>query len=477
MRWRELHGRTGWLIDLGFDSLALLVAIAVSGVLPTGVQASAWPFLPSEQGALHFSAETWNWSLVVVLLACSSANTVARGAGARMPAEAVYRFFLHGLIALALLSANLLTLCVLWAAVGLTSGLGPGAQHTTAGGSAISIARLLPVVFLIAAVATTGPIAWLFVALAAFSVALTPFDLRATEVGAAGEDHEQQGLVPLLGFSLIAWGLASGQLDPSFSVWVGRIGAAVAIVAALLHFGTVLESQRRLSWVFAWLGIGLLIGGTGAEGSAQAVAAAGCVMVLVDGLRDDRGLSLLGLRLRSATGTLMAAGIPFLVGAVALGAISVGSPALVIAGVLGMGLLAGTVLGEGLLARDAGEAGFRQVQGWLAFALLIASSAGLYFLLLGPDVPPAQVTLAAATLAVSLAAGLILRLAPRAGRQRIGRSLRWPDLTGVSSGFRWVGEVVAGAARAVRDVLEGDASLLWGFVILLVVYLALSQGS
>ncbi|HMK07694.1 MAG TPA: hypothetical protein VK449_01565, partial [Anaerolineales bacterium] len=82
--------------------------------------------------------------------------------------------------------------------------------------------------------------------------------------------------------------------------------------------------------------------------------------------------------------------------------------------------------------------------------------------------PAASMGATAASLVVCAAAALAWRRIPQGGRDRMGRGLRWPRSARVSRGTAAALAPVEGFVRGVRDVLEGDAALLWALVVVVV---------
>jgi hypothetical protein len=111
-----------------------------------------------------------------------------------------------------------------------------------------------------------------------------------------------------------------------------------------------------------------------------------------------------------------------------------------------------------------------------------AASAGLIgvlgiilYLRLRPLVPAPSFAAILVSSSVALMVALIGWRIPAHRRTRIARALRWPSVMRRSGESFGPTAAAGGFVRGIRDILEGDASLLWALVVV-VVGLLLLQG-
>jgi hypothetical protein len=168
-------------------------------------------------------------------------------------------------------------------------------------------------------------------------------------------------------------------------------------------------------------------------------------------------------------------GIPGLVGAIFFGAFGAGASDSVLPwlGVIGAGLMASAFLKDVLrpTAAPASPAGLPLAS--MAASVMAVLNVTLY-LRLRQQVPAPPLAAAAVALLAAMAAAIFWGRIPEGRRRRIARALRWP--VAVRSPDSAAAGPVEESLRRARDVLEGDASLLWALVAV-VVGLLLLQGT
>jgi hypothetical protein len=183
-----------------------------------------------------------------------------------------------------------------------------------------------------------------------------------------------------------------------------------------------------------------------------------------------------GARVSSAVAGLMTVGIPGLVGAVLLGVLAPGGNASALGwiGVVGLGLLGSTFLMDALRPNSSSTTQATSPLSSVAAGLLVVLGAILY-LSLRALVPPPEAAAAPVALVVAVGAALLWGRIPGGQRSRMARAFRWPVASPLARNGAAAAGAVVGLVRGARDVLEGDASLLWALVVV-VVGLLLLQG-
>jgi hypothetical protein len=236
-------------------------------------------------------------------------------------------------------------------------------------------------------------------------------------------------------------------------------------------------NQRARAWIAGIGGAALLGACLSPSQSKAAFAAAGMLLVLAGTIGQDLLQGRLGSRLSAAFAVLLTVGLQGLVGAVLFGVLvprGEASPLGWVA-VVGMGFLASTFLMDAFRPRSAAEPQATVALASVAAALIVLLGMILYARLRGLVSPPVIVA-APAALAVSFATVLLWGRIPAGRRARMARALRWPVSPASSTRVEAVVAPVEAFVRGGRDVLEGDASLLWALVVV-VVALLLLQGS
>jgi len=206
-------------------------------------------------------------------------------------------------------------------------------------------------------------------------------------------------------------------------------------------------------------------------------ALAGMLLILAGTIGVDLAQGRLGSRLSAAFSVLLTVGLPGLVGAVLFGVVVPTGQASPLGwiGIIGLGLLASAFLTDAFRTRASSTPQATSPLSTLAAGLMVVLGAILYFRLHASVSPPAVLATFAA-LAVSLSTSLLWARVPPSRRARMSRAMRWPGSFTPSTRVAALAGPVEGFVRGGRDVLEGDASLLWALVVV-VVALLLLQGS
>jgi hypothetical protein len=184
-----------------------------------------------------------------------------------------------------------------------------------------------------------------------------------------------------------------------------------------------------------------------------------------------------GARVGAAVAGLATAGTPGLIGAVLLGILLPEGNATAVGWVvlLGLGLLASRYLQEAIRPSRSAPLEAVPVVASLAATVVVLLGALLY-IRLRPFVAGPLPMAAPVALGIAIAGAWVLARIPAGQRQRIARSFRWPASLSPRRLLAPLVQVVEAFVRGTRDVLEGDASLLWAFVVVIVALL-LVQGA
>jgi hypothetical protein len=385
-----------------------------------------------------------------------------------------------GAIALASVAGNLLTLLVTWAlAIAAQAWLTSTSRSVETSGPAwrqVQGKDFATLLLLIAAFAFGGQ------GNAGRQVAFVLLGLSAVlRIWAAVRPKVQgDGWVATLGFPTAAsvlvalsWGWAEA-IEEIPALWLAAVGLLILLAGWLSGWLAEAKDLRARGWVAGVCGLALLAAAA-APGQAEAsLATAGAVAIVAGSLGIALSPGKIGSRIGAAVAALTMVGLPGLVGAVFFGAFGLGAsdsvmPWLV---VIGAALMASAFLKDILrpTAAPASPAG-------LPLALMAASVMAVLnvtlYLRLRQLVPAPPMAAAAVALLAAMAAAVLWGRIPEGRRRRIARALRWP--VAVRSPDSAAGPVEE-FLRGARDVLEGDASLLWALVAV-VVGLLLLQGT
>jgi hypothetical protein len=272
-----------------------------------------------------------------------------------------------------------------------------------------------------------------------------------------------------------AWGWGAEEAEAVAS-WL--IAAGILLVLAGWISGWLAETpgHRARAWIAGIGGMALLAAAVSPAQAEAALALSGALLVLGGtmgtGLLQGRN----GARVSSAVAGLMTVGIPGLVGAVLLGVLAPGGNASALGwiGVVGLGLLGSTFLMDALRPNRSSTTQATSPLSSVAAGLLVVLGAILY-LRLRALVPPPEAAAAPVALVVAVGAALLWGRIPGGQRSRMARAFRWPVASPLARNAAAAAGAVVGLVRGARDVLEGDASLLWALVVV-VVGLLLLQG-
>lgn len=483
---RRWSPRAVRFIEVGAAVAGLGTSIVVGFADAPGWTLDVGSGLRAGFGEIRFSNAPASWALQAGLLAYLTGAALRREAEPS-PQDRTQRaawLFYAAIVGLAVVGGNLLTVLLLWAALGVAERTLP-ARFQESGDEAerapvVSSTDALAAALLIGAgglgAVTSGQSLGSAVPLVALVgacvVRVVAADRTArrldSETSAPGPGAEAALLGSLPAFALLSWGVGPGgaEVFPPSLGWVpGAVGMVSAIV---LGIGSSPIGRRR-AWIVVWIGVGLLVGSGKVIDSAAVFGGAGVVMVLGASLSLD-GMPPAVLRLRAVTGALLAGGIPFLAGGVIAGRLPESGPVLIAMAILATALSASRFWRDFASASITPASRSDTVTAGIGLALIVGTSLAVYLRLRGDVVAWLEPSLA---LVGSVAVAGAFRVVSEARLARLERALRLPDLTDVYRLGQYAGDRSLRVVRGMRDVLEGDASLLWAFVIILVAFLVL----
>jgi hypothetical protein len=486
--WRPPGRRGPWLMETAAGLAALVVSLLLVSQTPWTGEVFLWPpdFLAA--GTLRFALSDRTQVMLVVSLSLVLVGTLHRRLrGPEEPEAPRSAWLLFGAaVILAILAGNLFTVAMTWSLVVLIewwlwrSGRTPAeAAHLP---MAPGLVELSPVLLVLGAAgfpeeSTTR--AWILLGAATIRVA-TSLVRRGEGVvlGFSSGTAVLRGcLAACTAMAMLAWGL--GSVGGSAAAAASVVGAGMLILGGFSLALGPRQGGGGVAWIVSVFGAGLLAGGLTsswalAMTAASSVLCAGAVLMLAASRSGPIA------RVASALGALMMLGVPFTVGRVLLGALdpaaSTGEAVLRWAGVIGMGLAGAHFLEDSSWGSGDKPGGSRA--GWtsgVGALWLTALSAWIYTRQIPLEVQPTVLSMSAAAAAMLLGA-LGFRALGGERRQRLVRALRLPSLDGWGPGLAAGGRKVQSWMRAGRDILEGDAAVLWSYVVLLAVLL-LVRGS
>ena len=267
-------------------------------------------------------------------------------------------------------------------------------------------------------------------------------------------------------------------IPPQIEPWLRLAGALGALVGGVRWAAArdALEGRRYL--VLGLAGLGILGGSLASAEPGQAIAAAGSLLFLVGAVASLNEVHTPTHRVWPVAGALMLAGLAWTPGGMiaqtlATGAVRDGAWLSAAAGLGGMVTLSIGVL-RGALAEStpwpSGESLTRMVYG-LGLALPVLVAVGL-----GVRTPGSAGLPGAAAFGVAAGLGALVILAlRRAPARRLERWRRFLPLLDSEPFYEFLWRVFSSLMRGVRavgEVLEGEGALLWTYVIVIMVLLA-----
>lgn len=501
-----LTAATGWLLrnrhegviwgstTLGFG-LAWLVVLALRLDVPQRLHLSIWQPVTLFNSDLVLQLDVVGWTMAtavgaLLLAAALISPEIAPGSGA-FPRSLLAIYGALGMAAM--LAGNLLTVVLTWAladAGAFVSSL--ALEHDTrsvsrhvnrlAAQGASTVLVLAAIVPMGAAAAvgsssTADPWGLTLLGGAAFMRLIPLGGERSTIPGGGSLFEAASTLVPAgMGLSMLARqlsaGAGAGGLLPL--AWM----AAAAFMLSCLAWGLTGSVFRSPSSLVAAIGsLGLIVAGVGGKSAAAGVAAVGAVTLVAGGLSVLAAPHESWHRIWPILAGAIVLGTPGTVGHDAFVPLTVG-----LKGMSAWGITVLTVIGVGLLG-----AGFFDLRGfvfssWTSGESLVRTSysSGLAVMAVVPFI-------LALGSGYSFTAGSLLAFGAGAGIAGVLRYMdsrfvlpTWSGWEGISSAWASRLALVRGLARApvsglqgLGSMLEGEASILWVLVILVVLSLTL----
>ncbi|HLB65786.1 MAG TPA: hypothetical protein VJJ46_13165 [Anaerolineales bacterium] len=500
---RRRHERAWWLIALGTSLVAWLSTLLLLRGIPWLVGVSVWR--PEELFAsrLELVLDGQGWQLLfasVTLLLCVLITAVERRREATATGRAMMLAY-SGLAVLALLAGNLLTVATTWALLDLSAFAFLATILTKEDSARDLVSRLAidsaGVLLVLGAtvaqaaapeVAQAGaPPSPLSVVLVSLAVLLR-LGLFPPHFALPTLPGVRRGLGTLLrllpaAVALAALGRALEQGVPSpAQLWL-RLGGALGVVIGGLRWVSEAEAVGgRRFLVLGLSGLGVLAATMDGAPSGAVLAATGMLVLLVGAAVSLNEIHTRAHRVWIALAALFILGLPATPGALIAGLLLRGVQLPGDRAVASLGILGMFLLGLGTFRRA-----FAPQTPWVSGESLVRLlySAGLLLPLLGgigltiregAVLSPAGIVLFG-VLATTGALGAAA--AQRLEGRRFDRWRRWLGYLDPSPVYAALGMLIGGSMRALRsigDLIEGEGAMLWTYVVLLIVLLAVLGG-
>jgi hypothetical protein len=433
-----------------------------------------WTAGLSISAPLEVAVTPWSWSLQLSLLGCALAGSLTSMDRPASALDRSARLAFFAAVSLATVASSMLSLVLTWSLViGAQAWVVRRAGATSKAaffGPEISVSDFIGLLALMAAFGVSafdGPsaraIAALLLGIACFLRILSAASRPLPEATGAGLALPTAVTV----FAALGWGWEQEAFGARST---GLAAAGILLLLAGWLFGWLEDrrDRRRGAWVAGFGGAGLLAAAISTTQMGAALGLAGVVMALAGCLALDLPLPKVVARLGAAAAVLLTVGVPALVGAVLLGLLVPETSASFLGwmAVAGMGLLGSLPLRD-LITRKQEPTESGAALAALAVALIVVLGAALYVRLQGL-VPQPVILAPLISGAIALAGWLVPSRVTAAGRSRMARAFRWPASSRIERGAAVVARPLADVMRGVRDVLEGDASLLWAMVVVVV---------
>ncbi len=469
-------------------ALALLGGLLLARSIPGAVVFALRPPALSPSGTIEFVLTPWSWALLVSVLGfglCQALTSTMGKAQASQSRSAGMVF--SALIALSTMAATYLTLVLTWTLVICaqtwihTTQLAP--EEASAPWRLVRARDFATLLFLAGAFGLGGfgtaatQVSYAFLVTAGFlrvSSALWAPDVPGGLTAS---------VVPGLGFptavsvlAALSWGLGSDGAQ-ALAPWLIASGAVMLVIGCASQGMAESPDDRARSWVVGIGGTALLAAAVFPQEARPALAVSALLLVIGGTVGMALPLGHTGARVGAAVAGLATAGTPGLIGAVLLGILLPDGNATAVGWVvlLGLALLASRYLQEAIRPSRSAPLEAVPVVASLAATVVVLLGALLY-IRLRPLVAGPLPMAAPVALGIAIAGAWVLARVPAGQRQRIARSFRWPASLSPRRLLAPLIQEVEALVRGTRDVLEGDASLLWAFVVVIVALL-LVQGA
>ena len=498
---RRRHERAWWLIAMGAALLAWLYTLSLLRAIPARIQVSVWrpEVLFASQLELVLDPEGWQliYGAMTLLLAVMITAIARRG---EVTAGGRAMMLVHTSLALlAILSGNMLTVAITWALLDLTAfaflvSISKREDSATGLVNRLAIDGAGVLLVLGASVAqnhapTSGgaagagqsPLGVVLVSLAVLlRLGLFPphFELPALPGVRRGLGTLLRLLPAAVALSALGRALEPG-VPAAALIWL-RLGGVLGVAIGGLRWVSEPEAVGgRRFLVLGLSGLGVLTA-TFAGASPVGVVTATSTLVLLTGAVVS--LSEIHSPVHRAWAVLAAlfcVGLPLTPGALLADALleGLGSSAdrlFAAVGLLGMLLLGLGTLRRALVPQTPWASGERLVKILYGAGMLLPLLAGVGLSLRSASGVSVQgIAFSAGMAAVVVVAAWISR---RLEGKRLDRWRRWLTYLDPSPLYRLIWPVMRQGLRAIKaigDLFEGEGAMLWTYVVLLLVFLAI----
>lgn len=499
---RRRPERVWWAVATLTALLNWLVVLGLGAALPAAARLAVWRPETLFASRIELMLEPISWrftyAAATLLLAVQLTSAARPGEATAFGRAAALAY--AGLATAALLPGNLLTVAMSWALIDLARFIVQMVALPTGSAGrdlvwrlAVDMVGVLLVVGaaladrlaggeadLLEATPATGAIVVLCAA-ALFRLGLLPphFNLPAPPGLRRGAGTLLRLLPPASALVVIARALHDGAPE-SVIPWLRAAGAVGVLIggARWALKRDAIEGRRFL--VLGISGLAMMAAGQRAETAADAVAAAGVLLLLIGGLVSLIELHSPSHRVWPVLGGVMLAGLPLSAGGVLASAFGDG-----LTDPLGVGMA--VVGGAGLAALGLGvtREALRPLSPWPTGESLVRTAYGLGLALpalvavgLGMWAPGAATWRGLTVFGLSaLVSAAALLWARRSARRRLERARRMAEMLDPGPLYRAAWRVFGQAVRATRALtalFEGEAAMLWAYVIVLLVWLAVA---
>jgi len=499
---RNQAARTQWAVSAAFAAVSWLLGMGLSLSFPEVLNFSVWQPENLFQSPLLLSLDQTSWvylySMTTVLLAMiftAAARPTVAPAGVR-----AFWFLYTALAILAILAANLLTLAITWALIDLMTlffylrlAESPQDVQRALVRSGVDMAGVL---LLLAGASfnhiaggdtlITTPFLSATGALLVILAALLRLGLLPLHFGSSGLEPLRRGLGTLLRLFPPAVSLAlltrifDLGIPAGTDIWLTLAGVAGITIGGLRWVLEADAIRSRPFFVMAISSLAVLVGLS--QSAAEGARAAGVALLLMGATLSLAEIHSPAHRIWPLLVAVVLIGLPWSPGGIIAGAFgdSFASGAnllMVVFGVLGMaalGLGAVHVFYDEETSWPTSESMVRVMYGLgLAIPVLVSVGLGIWFKTM-PGLPGLIVFAASAVITALSFLGLRRIPASRAQRWQTAAGKINPEPV-----YRLIWNPLRAAARAIRAigaVFEGDGAMIWMFVVVLFIVLALGAG-
>lgn len=491
---RRRHERAWWLIAMGAALLAWLYTLGLLRSIPSVVEISVWR--PEELFAsrveLVLDSQGWQLAYAAMTLLLSVLITAIARRGEVTAGGRAMMLLYTALAIPAMLSGNMLTVATTWALLDLTAFaflISISRPGDSAAGLmnrlAIDAAGVILVVGASIAQIEAGTEAQSPLSVVLLSLAvLLRLGLFPPHFALPALPGVRRGLGTLL--RLLPAAVALSALARSFEagvpgqalLWL-RLGGVLGVVIGGLRWVSEPEAVGgRRFLVLGLSGLGVLAATLGGASPGGVVAATGSLVLLVGAVVSLNEIHHRAHRAVGAVAALLTLGLPLTPGATLMVALLGGLARPQERWIALVGLFGMLLLGVGTLRRILGPqtpwaSGESLVKILYGAGVLLPILAGVGLgLRAGVDIRGPALAVSAGMTGVAAAVALTSR---RLAGRRIERWRRWLGYLDLTPLYGAIWLVIRECLRMVRtagDLFEGEGAMLWTYVVLLIVSLA-----